>query len=136
MQVKLVLNGKTINLTSDNTTIKSNNFNVDEYGNMTANNGTFTGKIKGSEITGSSIKFVQGKNDYVSLSEQGLIIKNSAQGTSIWSPFIRLEDGSGNYIDINAESIFGSSHPYDSPISIYQKSLNKLWMRITWRWHK
>lgn len=37
------MNGKEINLTSDNTTIKSNNFNVDKYGNMTCNNANITG---------------------------------------------------------------------------------------------
>ena len=35
MQIKSVLNGKEINLTGDNATIKSNNFNVDKDGNMT-----------------------------------------------------------------------------------------------------
>lgn len=43
MQTKSVLSGKTINLTSDNTTIKSTNFNVDKDGNMTCNNANVTG---------------------------------------------------------------------------------------------
>lgn len=44
---KISLAGKTINLTSDNTVIKSNNFNVDKYGNVTItdNTGT-TGSLK------------------------------------------------------------------------------------------
>ena len=56
MQIKLVLNGKEINLTGDNTIIKSNNFNVDAQGKMTCNNATVTGKITSSKIEGSTIK--------------------------------------------------------------------------------
>ena len=40
---KSVLNGKNINLTGDNTTITSNNFNVDEDGNMTCTNANING---------------------------------------------------------------------------------------------
>lgn len=36
--IKLVLSGKEINLTSDNTTIKSDNFNVDKNGSVECNN--------------------------------------------------------------------------------------------------
>lgn len=43
MQTKSHLNGKTINLTSDNTIIKSTNFNVDKNGNMTCSNAKVTG---------------------------------------------------------------------------------------------
>ena len=43
MLIKFLLNGKEINLTSDDVVIKSNNFNVDKNGNMTCNNGKFTG---------------------------------------------------------------------------------------------
>ena len=35
MQIKSHWNGKEINLTSENTTIKSTNFNVDKNGNIT-----------------------------------------------------------------------------------------------------
>lgn len=45
MLIKFLLNGKQINLTSDNTVIKSNNFNVDKNGNMSCNNGNFSGDI-------------------------------------------------------------------------------------------
>lgn len=40
---KISLEGKQINLTSDNTTIVSNNFSVDKYGNMTCNNANIVG---------------------------------------------------------------------------------------------
>lgn len=43
MQTKYHLNGKEINLTSDNTTIKSNNFNVDKNGKVTCSNMNVTG---------------------------------------------------------------------------------------------
>lgn len=45
MRIKFLLNGKEINLTGDNTVIKSNNFNVDKNGNMSCNNGNFSGDV-------------------------------------------------------------------------------------------
>lgn len=59
---KISLAGKTIEMTSDNITISSTNFNVDKNGNVTANNlkatnGEFSGKINAStgSISGWSI---------------------------------------------------------------------------------
>ena len=68
MQIKLVLNGKEINLTGDNTTIKSNNFNVDKNGNMTCKNATVNGKITSNDatITGGKIT-ISGKGDATDL---------------------------------------------------------------------
>lgn len=43
MQIKSHWNGKEINLTSENTTIKSTNFNVDKNGNITATGGKIGG---------------------------------------------------------------------------------------------
>ena len=61
-RTKSVLNGKNINLTGDNTTITSNNFNVDEDGNMTCTNANINGgKVKlYSETTATtpSIKII------------------------------------------------------------------------------
>ena len=61
-QTKSALNGKEINLTSDNTTIKSNNFNVDRYGRMTlkSNNGA---------TSGTSNFNIEGTNANVTLKE-------------------------------------------------------------------
>ena len=42
-QIKLVLNGKEINLTGDNVVIKSDKFNVDKNGNLTCSNATISG---------------------------------------------------------------------------------------------
>ena len=57
MLIKFLLNGKEINLTSDNTVIKSNNFNIDKNGNMTCTNANVTGTINSSNatITGGKI---------------------------------------------------------------------------------
>ena len=68
MQIKLVLNGKEINLTGDNTIIKSNNFNVDKNGNMTCKNATVNGKITSNDatITGGKIT-ISGKGDSTDL---------------------------------------------------------------------
>ena len=43
MLIVLICLGKTINLTSDNMAINSNNFRVDKYGNMTCSNANITG---------------------------------------------------------------------------------------------
>lgn len=54
MLTKFHLNGKTINLTSDNTVIKSTNFSVDKNGNITASNINITGgqiSLKSDETT-------------------------------------------------------------------------------------
>lgn len=58
MQVKSALNGKTINLTGDNTIIKSTNFNVDKDGNMTCKNANVSGTITSSDanITGGKLQ--------------------------------------------------------------------------------
>lgn len=51
-------------------------FSIDASGNMTAKNGTFTGSVTGSTITGSRIKFLysDGTTEYISLTEYGLEI--------------------------------------------------------------
>lgn len=68
MQTKSVSNGKEINLTGDNTTIKSNNFNVDKNGNMVCKNATVNGKITSNDatITGGKIT-ISGKGDSTDL---------------------------------------------------------------------
>ena len=48
MQIKYHLNGKEINLTSDNTTITSTNFKVDKDGNLSCNNANVKGTIESS----------------------------------------------------------------------------------------
>lgn len=52
---KLDFRGKSFNLTSEDMSINSNNFSVDKWGNMVANNANFSGNIKGSSISGGRI---------------------------------------------------------------------------------
>ena len=59
MQIKSALNGKEINLTGDNTTIKSNNFNVDKDGNMSCKNAT----MDSAKIEGGNLKICVNKGD-------------------------------------------------------------------------
>lgn len=54
------LTGKQINLTSDDITIASTNFNVDKDGNMSCNNGTFSGAINGANINIDTTTFANG----------------------------------------------------------------------------
>lgn len=66
MQKKSVLNGKTINLTGDNTIIKSTNFNVDKNGNMSCSNATIKkGKIELQAGTSANPNFKIGSNFYL-----------------------------------------------------------------------
>lgn len=51
MLIRFLLNGKEINLTSDNVVIESNNFKVDKDGNMTCNNAY----LKNVDINGGNI---------------------------------------------------------------------------------
>lgn len=52
------MNGKEINLTGDNVVISSNNFNVDENGNMTCTNANINGSVTSNNVnvTGGKIK--------------------------------------------------------------------------------
>lgn len=79
--IKLVLNGKEINLTGDNATITSNNFNVDKNGNMKCTNANVSGTITSSNatITGGKIK-VKGSN-----SSEDLIRVENSNDSSMFS---------------------------------------------------
>lgn len=62
------MHGKQISLTSDNTTITSNNFSVDKYGNMSCSNANINGTITSSNarITGGKLLLSGGsENDPV-----------------------------------------------------------------------
>lgn len=90
MQIKSVLNGKEINLTGDNATIKSNNFNVDKDGNMKCSNAEITGgtlKLGDSGQAGSNITLYD-KNEtdvktIINSWGQNLYIKNQKLGYPI-----------------------------------------------------
>lgn len=77
-QTKFRLNGKEINLTADNTIIKSNNFNVDRNGNLTCNNGIFnSGTIHlydNGSISGANLKIFDNENDCAYFSSTSILI--------------------------------------------------------------
>lgn len=66
---KISLAGKEVDLTGDEITIKSTNFNVDKEGNIEAKNGKFSGSITGSTISGTVINtdknLTVGNNAYI-----------------------------------------------------------------------
>lgn len=99
MQIKSVLNGKTINLTGDNTIIKSTNFNVDKDGNMNCKNANVTGTITSSNAT-----ITGGK---VTLKGTGSVIGvwgNDSSYTQIDNGGIATFHDDSNYIQMEAES--------------------------------
>ena len=93
MQTKSILNGKTINLTSDNTIIKSTNFNVDKDGNMSCNNMTANNvKIQGGKIqldkVGANLqkyfKITDTNGDNFSASSSRLWLNRGTGGTAVY----------------------------------------------------
>ena len=120
MLIKFLLSGKEINLTSDDITIESTNFNVDKNGNMTCNNAELTGgRVEiygGTEINqygdGLNFKCVQSENTqypYSGMTPQMNVIRNGqysfirSQVGSVSSPLsttntITIQSNSNNYI--------------------------------------
>lgn len=99
MQVKSALNGKTINLTGDNTIIKSTNFNVDKNGNMTCKNANVTGTITSSNAT-----ITGGK---VTLKGSGSVVGvwgNGSAYSQMDPAGIALFYNGSNYVQMGAES--------------------------------
>lgn len=108
MQIKLVLNGKEINLTGDNTIIKSNNFNVDKNGNMTCNNANMkNATIDGGKIILNSKNYtamrINGSSGYMSFDDNALhMYDKSGAGGGIdlqftGQPLIIVENQSGDF---------------------------------------
>lgn len=86
---KISLEGKEINLTADNTTIKSTNFNVDKNGNLSCVGGAFTNGniLLTSDALGkgrSNFKITR-NGGYVTLQEffNGIKLSNDSAGISI-----------------------------------------------------
>ena len=98
MQVKLVLNGKTINLTGDNTIIKSTNFSVDKDGNMTAK----SGKIAGWNINNSSLscKYTSNSSNLM-LDLNGFLGKVTLNGNGFFQIVDRSNMGLFRILDEN-----------------------------------
>jgi len=91
MQTKSVLNGKTINLTGDNTIIKSTNFNVDKNGNMTCKNANVTGTITSSNATITGGVVTLNSSNYTAMK-----INSSKGKLNFDNNAIHAEDSRGN----------------------------------------
>lgn len=99
MLTKFHLHGKNINLTGDNVTISSNNFNVDKDGNMTCNNANITGGQ--FNVTAST-----SATDTIRVTNQ-----NNSQEYSYLSPTAEVLIGSRGRINLSAKSNV-SDHSY------------------------
>lgn len=126
MQIKSVLNGKEINLTGDNTTIKSNNFNVDKDGNMSCKNATMDSAkiVKGSiEVGGTQTQSdlcVKGSwfdNNTNNLMYPGATRIKSSNGTLIDMQILGHNNIIQGGIDLWCESSDDSTHVYAQDIS-------------------
>lgn len=92
-------------------------FSIDTWGNVTAKNGTFSGNIKGSTITGSTINIVDGNGCTIDLNASGLQI-NANKNTNIFGY-------QGGILQIGTtKSILDSMF---SPITFAEYGYNKLW---------
>lgn len=88
-QVKYHLSGKEIDLTSDNTIIKSNNFNVDKDGNMSCSNANITGgNIVLTTPDSSTPRLTIKKDDsnYIQLGMSIFRVVSDGQGSIVLSP--------------------------------------------------
>lgn len=127
--IKLVLNGKEINLTADNTVIKSTNFNVDKNGNVTANNIKATNaNITGNLQAGSTITSSQIKNGNVSIATNGRIDIVDNGGSN--GAYLRFKSADGEFDTfiasdsiVLANKIYGESTQID-PSGIMTPVLN------------
>ena len=92
-------------------------FSIDTWGNVTAKNGTFSGNIKGSTITGSTINIVDGNGCTIDLNASGLQI-NANKNTNIFGY-------QGGILQIGTtKSILDRMF---SPITFAEYGYNKLW---------
>ncbi len=107
MLIKFLLNGKEINLTSDNVVIESNNFNVDKNGNMTCTNANVSGTISSNNvnITGGKVSL----DTDLTGGDNAFIVKSSSRGWESWI-------GPGN------ASIGGYANDASSGVRIYGRA--------------
>ena len=106
MQTKSILNGKTINLTSDNIAINSNNFSVDKYGNVVANSGKMGGwKLSSTGLINEDGNLYIRNNGYSSIYTYAdiVILRNYLEGK------ITLTDTDiQEHYDINHDGVVNS----------------------------
>ena len=92
-------------------------FSIDIWGNVTAKNGTFSGNIKGSTITGSTINIVDGNGCTIDLNASGLTIDANK--------YTNMFGRQGGILQIGtAKSVFDSTF---SPITFTEYGSNKVW---------
>ena len=92
-------------------------FSIDTWGNVTAKNGTFSGNIKGSTITGSTINIVDGNGCTIDLNASGLKIKANQYTDMFGHQGGRLVIGTTKSI---LDSMF-------SPICFYENGNSRVW---------
>ena len=132
MQTKYLLNGKEINLTSDNVIIKSDNFNVDKNGNLNCNSGTMKdvvingGKIELNSTQYTSMK-INGSHGYMSFDDNAIHMYDQSSDGGLISiqhagqPMILVENKSGDFI---GETVIVGNHIKTGTIT--QTSLKEL----------
>lgn len=114
--IKFLLNGKEINLTSDNTVIKSNNFNIDKNGNMSCNNGNFSGDVNINN--GDALTIKDSNNNKLTVVDYGglrFFDSNGQQSNTISRTTIGTQEG------ISLKTSHNNSH-----ISIANQNKSKL----------
>lgn len=136
-QTKSALSGKTLNL-ADNMEIKSNNFNVDNKGNMTCNNAKITGGniIVGGSISESNLE-VRGSwfdNDTRNVLQPGAMRIHSAIKDLIEVQILKSNSITQGGIDLWSENADEATHVYASGIStpsLTQTSLESIKKNIS-----
>ena len=85
------MHGKQINLTGENTTITSNNFSVDRYGNMSCTNANVSGTVKAYrgnignfEIVNNWLEIISNDGIKVQFNDNGIVM-SLEQGDSSYS---------------------------------------------------
>lgn len=116
---KISLNGKIINLTSDNTIIKSTNFNVDKDGNVNCKNANITGgNVVLNGGSGKQLIKVQKNNNNSTMAYIAPDIIGINNGSE------HIEIGSQGYTSIDV-FIDGSNGTYITPSGIRTPSLTQ-----------
>ena len=124
--IKFLLNGKEINLTGDNAIIKSNNFNVDKFGNMTCSNATFNkGRVylTSDEVTPSfKITSENSQYDFMDVNSSGVNIFTSNLSRCYFG------------LTSNNSSLDGSMIILTSSNGQYRSSLSEKELFVTTAW--
>lgn len=105
---KISLAGKEINLTADNTVIKSTNFNVDKNGNLRCNNANISGTVTSSNatITGGTVNVTGGTRENPAMS-----VASGSKSTRILPEaiYITTTNNGGTFINYASDS---NKHAY------------------------